>query len=94
MSSGKLLCHCLKRNPSKPTQCRRLAGRDRGLVITNFPFQQRFHIRAQRKLALKNFEKKFACGLVLYLTKSLYEMQRSIEAGLFALGKRAVWSTE
>jgi len=31
---------------------------------------------------------------VLYVTISLYEMQRSIEAGPIALLERAVWSTE
>jgi len=32
--------------------------------------------------------------MVIYLTISQYEVQLTIEAGPFALGKRAAWSTE
>jgi hypothetical protein len=49
----------------------------------------------RKEIASKIFSKKeVARGIVLYLTISLYETQRSIEAGPLALRKRAVWSTE
>src|ERR1051326_5262419 len=92
-SSAKLLYHCLSQRRNKCVGMR--AGRVGNRTAPNHRiYSQRDLAFGRRKLARKNFLKKTCSEIVLYLTISLYETQRAIEAGPLALGKRPVWSTE